>query len=525
MSASAALNEQNATDLSAVAMPRGQLIICCMAIIAANFMNILDTTIISVALPSITGSLSATPAQGTWIYTIYAVCMAVMLPLSGWITQRFGEVRVFIFSVAMFTATSWLCGLAPTFDSLILIRALQGIAAGMMMPLTQTLLLRVMPGSPSLAMSLWSMTAAVPPILGPIAGGIITDNFGWEWIFYINILPGLMIIPVAWHYLLPLGNPPKKVPVDVVGLVTLIAGVICLQLVLDQGHEKDWFSSSLIVTLAIAAFILLGLFWLWERGEEHPITQLSVFAIPSFTIATMIIAAFTIPFMAIMLLQSIWMQTTMGLTATWAGYIGAPMAMVPLLLMPFLGHRLNDVNPRIPMVFGLLLFSMGIFLNSYWSNQTDAVHLVYARMLMGLGMPFVFAPTMALVYRDVPQALFSSASGLFNFVRMLAASMGTALVLSVWQNRMSHQRSYLSESLYQGNPQLDSSLSMLEGLGMTELQSFALLEQALAREVSTLGINDMFVFCALLTFCINFLVLLVPKEPASAAGPSEATYG
>lgn len=516
---------KNNPSPSAIVLTRGELILCCTAILAANFMNILDTTIIAVALPSITGSLSATPVQGTWIYTIYAVCMAVMLPLSGWITQRFGEARVFIFSVALFTLTSWLCGLAPSFMSLITIRAVQGIAAGMMMPLTQTLLLRVLPSSPSVAMSLWSMTAAVPPILGPIAGGVITDNFGWEWIFYINIVPGLLILPTAWRYLLPLGNPPKKIPVDSIGLITLVLGVICLQLVLDQGHEKDWFSSMLIVSLAIAAFVLLGLFWLWERDERHPITELSVFAIPSFTVATAMISLFTVPFMAIMMLHSIWLQTTMGLTATWAGYIGAPMALVPLLLMPFLGHRLANSNPRPPMAVGLCLFAAGIYLNSYWNNQVDVEHLIWARLLMGLGVPFFFAPTMALVYRDVPQRLFSSASGLFNFVRMLAASMGTAIALTVWQERATHQRSYLSESLYTGNPQLDDSLALLDGLGLTAQQSFGFLEQLLAREASTLGINDMFIFCTALTLAINLLIFFAPKSAAPPSGHQESMHG
>lgn len=488
----------------------------CAAILAANFMNILDTTIVAVSLPAITGSLSASPVQGTWIYTIYAVCMAVVLPLSGWLTRRFGEVLVFLCSVSLFTLTSWLCGMSVNFEMLILARAVQGFASGMMMPLSQTLIMRLMPGKTAVAMSLWSMTAAIPPVLGPLLGGYLTDQVSWPWIFYINIIPGVLILPIIWKWVRPFESSPQKLPIDRVGLGSLMIGVICLQLSLDLGHEHDWLSSPLISALLVAALLGGVMFFIWESEEPHPIVDLSLFRIRTFTISTLYIATFMGVFMVLMILPPIWFQTALGYTSTWAGIVLAPLALVPLLLMPALGGRMSQLNPRLCIAIGTLLFSYGIWSHGQLNSQIDISHLIFYRIILGLSMPFLWVPLMTLAYSDVPPAQLATASGIFNFARMAAASMGTAISVTLWQDRTVYHRSYLAESLDTTSGDAFEQLGALAaGDNLAALQLF---EYQMMRQASTLGLNDVISAAAGVMLLLLLLVPLLPSKFAAQPG-------
>ena len=212
------------------------LALASLAVAAASFMNILDTTIAIVALPTIGGDLGATPSQSSWVITIYGVCVAVILPLSGWITRRFGEVNTFIIAVLLFTVTSWLCAIATSFNELLLFRALQGCSGGLLLPLSQSLLLRIYPPQRhGLALAIWSITSSVAPVLGPLLGGVITDRFGWHWIFLINVPVGVVCAVACWTLLRSYETAAQREPVDLVGLLLLVVGVISFQLVLDRG--------------------------------------------------------------------------------------------------------------------------------------------------------------------------------------------------------------------------------------------------------------------------------------------------
>jgi DHA2 family multidrug resistance protein len=264
---------------SAAAQPplRGvELVLGTLSLSLATFMNVLDSSIANVSIPTIAGSLGVSPAQGTWVITSFAVANAISMPLTGWLTQRFGQVRLFTVSILLFVVASWLCGLAPSIEALIFFRVLQGLVAGPMIPLSQTLLLssypRAMAGS---AMAMWAMTVLVAPVVGPLLGGWITDNIAWPWIFYINIPVGLFAAAVTWSIYAKRESPKRRVSLDRIGLALLVIWVGSMQIMIDSGKELDWFGSTQIVVLALVAALAFVFFLVWELGAAHPIVDLA----------------------------------------------------------------------------------------------------------------------------------------------------------------------------------------------------------------------------------------------------------
>jgi DHA2 family multidrug resistance protein len=306
------------------------LVLATFAVAVASFMNILDTTIAVVAVPTISGNLGATPSQGSWIFTIYSVCLAVVLPLSGWITRRYGQVRVFCIGLLLFTLTSWLCAIADTFNQLLLFRAFQGASGGLLVALSQSLLLRIWPPEKhGMALGIWGITSAVAPVLGPLLGGYITDNFGWPWIFLINLPVGAVSVYICWTLLRPFESETHRDPVDFVGLLLLMVGVICFQLFLDRGHELDWLASIQMRVLLVVAVFCFFLFLAWEVGEAHPVVDLSLFTYRNFVTGTALISVLYVCFVLATVLYPIWLQTAMGYTATWAGLVNCFRRGVP----------------------------------------------------------------------------------------------------------------------------------------------------------------------------------------------------
>src|SRR6202790_4843582 len=261
-----------------------KLVIGTIAVSLAVFMNVLDTSIANVSIPSISGDLGVSSDQGTWVITSFAVANAISVPLTGWLTQRFGQVRLFMTSIVLFVLASWLCGLAPTLPFLLAARVLQGAVAGPMIPLSQTLLLASYPREKApMALSMWAMTTLIAPVAGPILGGWISDNISWPWIFYVNIPVGTAAAIATWMIFRKRDSVVKKAPIDVVGLALLITWVGSLQVMLDKGKDLDWFNSTTIVVLTLIAVIALAFFIVWELTDEHPVVDLSIFKLRIFT--------------------------------------------------------------------------------------------------------------------------------------------------------------------------------------------------------------------------------------------------
>src|ERR1700761_5180602 len=257
----------------------GQLVLTTIAVALATFMNVLDSSIANVAIPTISGNLGVSVDEGTWVITLFAAANAISIPLTGWLTQRVGQIKLFVGAILLFVVSSWLCGIAPNLPVLLAARILQGAVAGPLIPLSQAILLGSYPKEKSsTALSLWAMTATVGPIAGPALGGWITDSYSWSWIFYINIPVGIFAAGVTWMIYRTRATPTRKAPIDVIGLLLLVSWVASLQIMLDKGRDLDWFSSPLIVVLAIVAVIAFAFFVVWELTEQNPVVNLRLFA-------------------------------------------------------------------------------------------------------------------------------------------------------------------------------------------------------------------------------------------------------
>ena len=495
------------------------MVLATLAVALASFMNILDTTIAVVAVPTISGNLGATPSQGSWIFTIYSVCLAVVLPLSGWISRRYGQVRVFCIALLLFTFTSWLCAIAETFNQLLLFRAFQGASGGLLVALSQSLLLMIFPAEKhGLALGIWGITSAVAPVLGPVIGGYITDNFGWPWIFLINLPVGAFSVYICWTLLPPFESETRRDPVDFVGLLLLMVGVICFQLFLDRGHELDWLASTQMRVLLVVSVLCFFLFLAWEVGEEHPVVDLSLFTYRNFVTGTALVTVLYVSFVLATVLQPIWLQTAMGYNATWAGLVLAPFGILPILLMPLVGQRLKRWDARLVISIGICIFVFAYLMLARASTETTAQYIATGRLIMGLAMPFAWMPLMLLALVGLPAEKTASATGIFNFVRMLASSMGTAVGVTLWDQRTIYHRSQLAETISADSPQYQHAMDLMAQRLPESESTLAALDRAVTIQASTLALNDIFYLSAAGVATLAVIAWLLPARGASEDG-------
>lgn len=298
----------------------GALVLVTLSLALAVFMNVLDVSIANVSIPTIAGNLGVSTSQGTWVITSFAVANAIAVPVWGWMAKRVGEVKLFVWCTALFTVFSFLCGLSGSFVMLLVMRAAQGIVAGPMIPLSQSLLLANYPAEKrGLANGVRGMTAVVGPVAGPILGGWITDHISWSWIFYINVPVGIFTAAVTWFMLRKRETETQRLPIDLIGLGLLIVGVSALQVMLDKGNDEAWFQSQFIVILAIIATVFLSFFVVWELTDDNPVVDLRLFGRRNFTVATLAVTFGFMTYFAGVVLLPLWLQNEQGYTPTWAG--------------------------------------------------------------------------------------------------------------------------------------------------------------------------------------------------------------
>ena len=504
----------------------GSLVLGTIALSLATFMNVLDTSIANVSLPAIAGDLGVAADQGTWVITSFAVANAVSVPLTGWLTQRFGQVRLFIMSVLLFVLASWLCGLAPSFEVLIVGRVLQGAVAGPMIPLSQTLLLgSYRPEKSGLALAMCGITTLVAPVVGPLLGGWITDNISWPWIFYINIPVGLFAAMLTWTMYSTRESPRKKLPVDTIGLALLVIWVGSLQILLDKGKELDWFGSNQIVMLAIVTALGLALFLAWELTEAHPVVDLRFFARRNFWTGTLSLSLAYAAFMGALVLLPLWLQQYMGYTSTWAGLALAPVGVLAILLMPIVGRTTHRVDPRIYATLSFLIFAVVLWMRGHVNAQADFTTIVIPTVIQGIAVAFFFVPLIGLTLSGLKPGEIAAASGLNNFVRITAGGFGTSISTTLWSSRASFHHAQLAEHVTLYDPAVVQTLSSLQSTGMGLDQARGMLNQMVDQQAYTLAVNDVFNGAAVLFLCLIAVVWLArPVKTAAAPGAAAGAH-
>ena len=499
----------------------GELVLGTIALSLATFMNVLDTSIANVSIPAISGDMGVSPAQGTWVITSFAVANAISVPLTGWLTQRFGQVRLFTASVLLFVIASWLCGLAPNFESLIAFRVLQGLVAGPMIPLSQTLLLASYPAAKAgTAMAMWAVTVLVAPVAGPLLGGWITDNISWPWIFYINIPVGLFAAGLTWSIYRKRDPGPRRVPLDVVGLVLLVLFVGAMQIMIDKGKELDWFSSGQIITLAVVAVVSFLFFLAWELTDKHPIVDLRLFVQRNFLTGTLSLSIAYGLFFGNVVLLPLWLQQYMGYTATWAGLATAPVGILAIILSPWVGKNVSKIDPRKLATVAFVGFGVVLWMRSHFNAQADFMTILIPTVLQGAAMAFFFIPLQAIVFSGLTPDRMPSAAGLSNFVRITAGAVGTSLFTTLWESRATLHHAQLAESMNATNNTLTQTLNQLVASGLSNEQALANINRSIDQQAYTMAVTDVFYLSALLFFVLIAIVWLAkPKlKPGAASG-------
>jgi len=497
------------------------LAVTAFALAMGTFTQVLDTTIANVSLPTIAGDLGASTEQSTWIITSFVVANGICVPITGWLMERYGVVRVFALSMLGFTLASFLCGIAWSLQSLIAFRILQGALSGPIIPGSQALMLSIFPRQRrATALAIWSITTLVAPICGPILGGYISDSWHWGWIFLINVPVGLMVVALVSAYLGARDTQTRKLPIDTVGLGLLVIWAGALQVMLDTGKNEDWFESTRIVWLAIISLLGFGAFLLWELTEEHPVVDLSLFRNRNFAVGTIVFCLGNGIFLANMLLIPLWLQTQLGYTATWAGLVSAPTGAVAVLVTPLVARMMARYDARLIATIAFAASAVSYWLRAGLTADASFMAIALPLMVQGISSGSFFIATISILLDGIAQERVPAAAGLSNFARIVAAGFSVSLITTFWDRREAFHQSRLAEMTSGFTPVFNQVLSLLQDLGLSDLGAKAAVSRNMVGQAYLLASVDMFTISAWL--CVLGIVLVWLCHRAQPHGPPTA---
>ena len=486
------------------------------AIALGNFLVVLDTTIANVSVPTIAGALGVSSTQGSWVITSYAVAEAITVPLTGWLASRFGAQRVFIACYLGFAFLSLMCGLSISLGMLVMCRVLLGLCGGPIMPLAQTLLMRLLPPEKqTLGTVIWAMTTLIGPIVGPVLGGTLCDNAGWSSIFFINV-PVAMMGGFALLVLLR-GRHDDMVPsrIDVVGLGLLVLWVGSLQILLDEGRNHDWFASSEMCALAVVAAIGFACFLIWELTQRNPVVDLRIFRHRGFVAASLTYAVGFGAFFAHVVILPLWLQQNLGYTATWAGYATGMMGIFAVMSAPVIGKMIETVDPRKIITVGVLgLAGLAVWRMGFTTGVTFW-QMAIPTLLTGPFMVMFFLPATGLAIASVSPEEGANAAGLSNFMRTLAGAFATSLVQTSWVNEATRARTGLVGAMPQGQAVIDSMVDA----GQSQSSAVGALDGLVQGQSVMLATVHVFGVVAV-CFVVAALVVWIAPRPTGPIDPN-----
>lgn len=502
-----------------------------LTVMVPTFIEILDMTIVNVSLNHIQGDLSAGLDEVTWVLTSYLVSNAIVIPMSGWLATRIGRRRYLLMSIGLFAASSFACGSATSLGMLVVFRILQGMGGGGLQPVSNAILLETFPKEEhGTAMAIFGMGIVLAPIVGPILGGYITDNWTWRWIFYINVPIGVLSIALTQLFIHDPGYlRTKDKTIDYWGIGLLVVGLGCLQVVLDKGERLDWFSSPFIQRLSLISAGALILFVVTELRHREPIVDLNVFRERSFSSGNLIMFLGFFAFFASIVLLPIYVQNLMGYTAWWAGWVLAPGGVASFLMMPIAAKLMQKIDSRKILFAGLAINVYALHLMSRFSLEADFGSIVWPRFVQGIGLSFFFVPLATLTVGRIPKEKMGNASAIFNLVRNLGGSFGVSLMTTQLARRSQFHHFRLTEQLTPYNSTLQETIPRMRhwldlhagtGPGHGAERALGLVYGELNRQAFMLAFNDAFYLDSLFFFVAVLLVFLIRKVESDAGPPS-----
>ncbi len=480
----------------------------------ASFMAVVDITIANVSVPTISGNLGISSDEGEWIITSFAIANAICIPLTGWLSRRFGQVRLFLAAITAFTIASVLCGLAGSFESLLACRILQGAVAGPIVPLSQALLVAVFPKEKqALAVAMWAMTNMAGPVAGPLLGGWLTDTFTWPWIFLVNAPVGLFVVLSTATLLRGRDTPTLKLPIDLPGLALLALAIGSLQLTLDRGRTLDWFASNVIC--ASAALALFGCIALlaWELRTPHPIIDLRLFKQRNFAVGTAAVALGFGFYFAALVLTPLWLQTDMGYSSTWAGLVTSPMGLFGIALAPFLGQWVRKTDARRFASVAFLAWIAVALWRSTMTTAVDAGTVALICLAQGVGIGFFLTPLVSLSLAGLAPEKIAAASGLQTAIRMMSGSLVASMAGTFWEHRARFHQSHLADTLTGWGQQSAAVVGKLTAAGFSPEQAWAVISRQRDIQARMLSLNDFFVLSAF-AFAVALAIVWFARAPA-----------
>jgi DHA2 family multidrug resistance protein len=497
----------------------------------AAFMEILDISIANVALQNIAGGLSASQSEATWVLTSYLVANAIVLPVSGWISSLIGRKLYFVLCIAGFAATSLLCGLAPNLAVLTLFRAVQGVAGGGLQPTAQAILADAFPPQKrGLAFAVYGMAAVFAPAIGPALGGWITDSFTWRWVFLLNVPIGIVLTVIAWRALpndRPAHGHRRRIDFDYLGFALLIVGMGALQIVLDRGQEDDWFSSNMIVILAIMAVVCLAGFALWELRRADPIVDLALLKHRNFAVGNLLLFVLGFTLMGSTVLVPLFVQSLLGYTATDAGLVLSPGGFAIMLLMPITGALAAKVDSRVFIAIGLVAGSLALFHMTGFDATTDYNTIVIARIYQSISLAFLFIPVNTVATVGLPMHKSDKIFAITNMTRNIGGSFGISVVTTILARRQQYHQSVLVEHVSPLNHAYTVTLQGIQqslaahaaSAGQVLGLAQARLGMMVAKQALALSFIDVFWFMGVAFLAATPLIFLLrPGKPRQGGG-------